>query len=210
MKQYEYYLFDADGTLFNTVDLICESFNHIAKKYTGTIPPREQLVASIGSPLVYQIRDFLGKELAREEILQEYLDFQLSILEEKVTVFPGVANTLATLKERGKRLAIVTSRRKFSLGRILACTGLQDCFEVLITPDLTVKHKPDPEPVEKALELLAAKQAQTVFIGDAMFDISSGAAAGVDTVFVKWSQSTVTSLPVAPTWVIDRMQELVI
>ena len=64
MKQYEYYLFDADGTLFNTVDLICESFNHIAKKYTGTIPPREQLVASIGSPLVYQIRDFLGKELA--------------------------------------------------------------------------------------------------------------------------------------------------
>ena len=41
MKQYEYYLFDADGTLFNTVDLICESFNHIAKKSTGTIPPRE-------------------------------------------------------------------------------------------------------------------------------------------------------------------------
>ena len=58
------------------------------------------------------------------------------------------------------------------------------------------------------MNFLGADKTSTVFIGDALYDICSGASAGIDTVFVSWSHSELSSLPVSPTWVIDSLQEL--
>lgn len=88
MKTYDYYLFDADGTLYDTVDLICTCFTYIAEKYTGTNPGRETIIASIGSPLKDQITQHLGPSFCTEEVLQDYLSFQLGIMEENVNLFP--------------------------------------------------------------------------------------------------------------------------
>lgn len=208
MKSYDFYLFDADGTLFDTVDLICTCFTYIAQKYTGESPPRDTIIAGIGAPLKDQVIQHLGSHLNLDEVLKDYLNFQLSIMKDSVTLFPGVSETLETLKTAGKKLAIVTSRRRYSLEVILSSTNTAHFFDLLVTPEDTARHKPDPEPALKAMSLLGAERASTVFTGDALFDICSGADAGIDTVFVNWSRSTVESLPVSPTWTIDRMQDL--
>lgn len=208
MKTYDYYLFDADGTLFDTVDLICTCFTYIAEKYTQKTPDRDTLIASIGAPLKDQIRHHLGPAHCNEEVLQDYLQFQLNNMEDSVRLFPGVPETLAHLQEAGKKLAIVTSRRRFSLDVILNSTDTAKYFDLLITPEDTERHKPDPEPAIKAMSLLGADKESTVFTGDALFDICSGADAGIDTVFVNWSRTHVQTLPVSPTWTIDRMQDL--
>ncbi len=208
MKQYDNYLFDADGTLFDTVDLICTCFQYVAGKYAGKTMDRRTIINGIGLPLKSQLITHLGAELDHAHILDDYLQYQLSIMHDSIGLFPHVIETLEKLKDAGKKLAIVTSRRRFSMETILRTTDTAGYFDVLVTPEDTVRHKPDAEPALKAIALLGADKSSTVFTGDALYDICSGASAGIDTIFVKWSQAPVSSLPVAPTWAIDSLQEL--
>ncbi len=208
MKTYDSYLFDADGTLFDTVDLICRCFQYIAEKYTGKTLDRGTIINSIGSPLKNQLLTHLGPGFDQERILDDYLHYQLNIMQDSITLFPHVAETLQILKEAGKKLAVVTSRRRFSLEKILQSTATAGYFDVLVTPEDTIRHKPEAEPALKAISLLGAKKDSTVFIGDAHYDICSGASAGIDTIFVNWSHTGLSSLPLSPTWVIDSLQEL--
>jgi pyrophosphatase PpaX len=208
MKVYDSYLFDADGTLFDTVDLICTCFDYITDKYANMTVDRNIIISGIGAPLRSQLITHLDPELDHELILRDYLDYQLSIMEDKITPFPHVAETLAKLKSAGKKLAVVTSRRRISLDKILQSTNTAHYFDVLVTPEDTLKHKPEPEPALKAMALLGADRSSTVFTGDAHYDICSGASAGVDTIFVNWSHIERASLPVQPTWAIDSLTEL--
>lgn len=208
MKDYDTYLFDADGTLFDTVDLICTCFQYIAGKYAGKTLARQTIIEGIGLPLFDQIAHHLGDAGDHGVIADDYRDFQMSILDTSITLFPDVPETLQALKEAGKQLGIVTSRKRPSLETILEVTGTAGYFDILITPEDTSRHKPHAEPVLKAMALLGAEKDATVFTGDALYDICSGAGAGIDTVFVSWSHSPVASLPTPPTWTIDSMREL--
>ncbi len=210
MKVYDSYLFDADGTLFDTVDLICTCFQYVAEKYAGKTVDRKTIINGIGSPLRSQFITHLGHELDHDQILDDYLQYQLSIMADKINPFPHVAETLELLKSAGKKLAVVTSRRRFSLEKILQATDTAKYFDVLVTPEDTSRHKPDAEPALKAMALLGADKTSTVFTGDALYDICSGASAGIDTIFVNWSHAELSSLPVPPTWAIDSLQELTI
>lgn len=208
MKTYETYLFDADGTLFDTIDLICNCFQYIAGKYAGRTLARETIIRGIGLPLAEQIVHHLGTATDHAIIADDYRDYQMSILGDSIALFPQVAETLQALQDAGKQLGIVTSRKRPSLELMLAATGTAGYFDVLITPEDTGRHKPHAEPVLKAMALLKAEKPGTVFIGDALYDICSGAGAGIDTVFVTWSHSPLASLPTPPTWTIDSMTEL--
>ncbi len=208
MKPYDNYLFDADGTLFDTVDLICTCFQYVAEKYAGMTMDRSTIINSIGLPLKKQLIAHLGTELDHDRILDDYLQYQLSIMEDSISPFPHVTETLEILKSAGKKLAIVTSRRRFSLEKILHSTDTARYFDVLVTPEDTTRHKPDADPALKAMSLLGADKTSTVFTGDALYDICSGTSAGIDTIFVNWSHVKRSSLTVSPTWMIDSLQEL--
>ncbi len=208
MKPYDSYLFDADGTLFDTMDLICKCFQHVVEKYAGKTIEREIILRGVGSPLKSQLITHIGPDNDHDRILDDYLQYQLSIMEGSITPFPYVTETLEILKSAGKKLAIVTSRRRFSLEKILESTNTANYFDVLVTPEDTNRHKPDAEPTLKAMSLLGADKSSTVFAGGALYDICSGDRAGVDTIFVNWSHNQLSSLPVPPTWVIDSLQDL--
>lgn len=210
MREYNYYLFDGDGTLFDTVDLICQCYQHVANQFIGKSLDVNSIISGIGAPLVTMLGKQLGGEVNIEEALVEYQNYQDKILADKVTLFPGVKETLHALQSQDRKLAIVTSRRRPSLEIILSATGVSKYFEVLVTPEDTTSHKPDAAPVLKALSLLHARTEETLFVGDAYYDVNSGIAAGVDTAFVNWSHTPVTSLPKPPTWVINEMHELAI
>jgi pyrophosphatase PpaX len=169
---------------------------------------RTTIINGIGLPLKSQLITHLGAELDHDRILDDYLQYQLSIMADSIHPFPHVIETLEILKSAGKKLAVVTSRRRFSMEKILQSTDTAKYFDVLVTPEDTTRHKPDAEPALKAMSLLGADKTSTVFTGDALYDICSGASAGIDTVFVNWSHAELSSLPVPPTWAIDSLQEL--
>jgi len=210
MKYYQAYLFDADGTLIDTAELIYRCFVHTFKVFAGREPSREEIIPHIGLPLGVQLQRYFGAldDARLEEISREHMRYQLTIADQYLRTLPTVSEGLALLKERGKRLAVVTSRRIDTLKLYLDKTGLRGFFDALVTPECTVKHKPDPQPALKALEILGCNAAEALMVGDASYDIECGAAAGMDTAFVSWSFNTKASLKVQPTYIINDMREL--
>src|SRR5258708_33354934 len=103
-----------------------------------------------------------------------YRDYNLAHHDEMVRRCPGVLEALRSLKDSGKQLGVVTSKMRSGTVRGLRVCGFDGLFEVLVGADDVERHKPDPAPVLKALELLTADPASTVFIGDSPHDLASG------------------------------------
>jgi pyrophosphatase PpaX len=212
MRDYGNYLFDADGTLIDTTELIWHCFENTAK-VTGHEPiGRETALKHIGLTLRDQMSVHFGKldDASYDRYRMIHMDYQMSVYSQYLKLFPGVLDTLDKLKKNGKKLAIVTSRFRNSLDVYLRDTGIFDFFDAIISPESTKHHKPHPEPALKALEKLNAHKAETLFIGDATFDIECGTDAGIDTAFVQWSINSTDSLRMKPTWYINTMGELVV
>ena len=210
MKEYDYYLFDADGTLFDTTEMIVRCFRNTAKVNNLPAPDREEIVSRVGMTLRRQMEHYFG-ELSDETFnryRETHMAYQLAIYREHLRLCPGVAESLVCLRERGKQCAVVTSRMLPTLTVYLKETGIFDYFSILITPENTQRHKPDPQPAVEALARLNGTPDQALFIGDSTFDIECGAGAGMATAFVGWSHNTRESLRCKPTWVFSDMRDV--
>ncbi len=211
MKTYDGYLFDADGTLFDSRELIIQSYIAVAEWMGLPTPDRDAIAATTGLPMPEQLRIVLGQDhdetfYRNAEAL--YSSLVMAGAATRLSLFPGIKDGLERLKERGVRLAVVTSRRRPSLEYFLASLGVLRLFDVIVTAEDTVKHKPGPEPVLLALDNLSLAPDRCVYVGDAIFDVQCGSAAGVDTVLVSWGGMDPTNWTVQPGRVIDRFEEL--
>jgi pyrophosphatase PpaX len=211
MKDYSFYLFDADGTLIDTTELIYKCFVHTCKIFGDMDVSRNDVVKNIGLTLRKQMEVYFGP-LTDEQFAAraaEHMKYQLSIYPQYLRVFPTVVKGLEMLRECGKRCAVVTSRRRETLDLYLKKTGIFDYFEVFVTPENTAEHKPDPEPALAALGLLGARdKGEAVFIGDSEYDIECGKRAGIDTAFVEWSHNDPSAFPSSPTYCISDLTQL--
>src|SRR6185295_19876391 len=107
-------------------------------------------------------------------------------LHDELQAFDGVKELMATLSEQGRKLGIVTAKGRATVDLAFAVIDLESYFEAVVTADMTERHKPDPQPVLKALELLGSEPSEAAFVGDSPFDVGAGKAAGVFTVAVSW------------------------
>jgi pyrophosphatase PpaX len=212
MKNYSYFLFDADGTLIDTMDLIVRCFEHTCALFGNATVSKTEIRRHVGLTLRAQMEIYLGplSDEAFHAIAKEHMTLQLKIYKEYLRAFPGVAEGLSMLKASGKRCAIVTSRRRNTLDLYLKETGIYQFFDAFVTPEITTKHKPDAEPALAALGLLSAPRDKTIFVGDSSFDISCASAAGIDSAFVNWSGNDPSEMPVQPTFFIDDIRQLCI
>ncbi len=212
MKQYKTYLFDADGTLFDTADMIYLCFkNTFAKIGLGAIS-REMVFSYIGIPLKEQLKVYIGPvdDLFYEEYRCAHMDYQASIFRDHLVLFDGVRDLLMVLKENDKKCAVVTSRMRPSLELFLKELSIDSFFDLLITPESTTEHKPSSQPALKALELMGERDpSEALFIGDATFDIECGNNAGMDTAFVSWSRNLPDILSVKPTYIINKAMDII-
>lgn len=176
--------FDLDGTLADTTELILATFRDTFAELG--LPQRgdEELLSQIGRPLHLQARDI--DEGRAQEIFDLYRHLYDVNHDRLAREFPGVRESLAGLRERGYRLAVVTSKRSHSAYGDLAYYHLMEYFEVVVTADDTARHKPEPEPALKALELLGAQPGEATYIGDSPYDLRCAHAAGVLAGAVEW------------------------
>ena len=210
MKQYKTYLFDADGTLLDTTELIFQSFFNSCRIFGNYEIERTEVYKHIGIPLRTQLELYLGKrsESEYQEILSTHSAYQKEIYRQTLKAFDGVFSNLEKLQNRGAQLGIVSSRTRETLDRYMKYVNIFDFFTVISTPEVTTNHKPHPEPVFWAMEQLKADPNETIFIGDAIYDIQSGNSAGVDTAFVTWGHNTEDHVGGNPTYIINDLKEL--
>jgi pyrophosphatase PpaX len=179
-------LFDFDGTLVDTTDLIYQSMRHATGEVLGREISRDVLMANVGQPLPRQM-ELLSAEHA-EALLDSYRLHNEENHDALIKEFPGVEESLARLKAAGVRVGVVTSKRRFSVDMALKnFPGLGDVVDQWVTMEDTTDHKPRPEPLLKGLELLGnVPREQAAYVGDSPFDIAAAKAAGVESVAVSW------------------------
>lgn len=181
-------LFDLDGTLADTVELILRCFRHTLQVHRGEVPPDEAWLSGIGMPLRDQLRAFTDDPEEVERMAVTYRDFQGSIHDENVAPYDGAVEMVTELGRRGVPVAVVTSKSRGMAERTLARCGFGGHYRVLVGADDVTRGKPHPEPVFLALERLGlnAGDGPVLFLGDSPFDIRAGRAAGVRTAAALW------------------------
>jgi pyrophosphatase PpaX len=182
-------IFDFDGTLVNTNDVIISAWQHTYMTYRDCHMPLEHIKKCFGEPLlVTMAREF--PEIKSEDAAEVYRAHQRENADELVKIFPNMEQLLKALKEKGLKVGIVTSRTRQSTLDYLRKFGIEEYFDDLVSCDDTEKHKPDPQPLLMGLKKLDAKAQNTLMIGDSVFDMKCANGAGVKTVLVGWRETT--------------------
>ena len=203
-------LFDLDGTLIDTIELLLSSARHTFEGWLGRSPTQEEWIAGIGTPLVVQLRAYAENEDEVAALLARYRAYQNEHHDRLTHCYAGAPDLLAELTRRGHPLGVVTSKASAIARRSLAHVGLKQFFQAIIGFDETTRHKPDPEPVFLALERLGGIPAdRAVFVGDSPHDVHAGNAAGVLTVAALWGPFSRETLAAAqPNHFIESLAEL--
>lgn len=179
-------LFDNDGTLVDTYDLILESMRVALRQELGHELPEAQIMAKVGQPLVVQVADFTPDAELQKRIVDTYREYNAQIHDKVIRLFDGLGSALPSLCERGYPLAVVTSKLSNIAAHGLEVVGVSQCFEFVVGAEHTHDHKPDPEPVVYGCEKLGLDPVDCVYVGDSPFDMHAGNAAGCTTIAVTW------------------------
>jgi len=178
-------LFDFDGTLLNTNDLIIQTFMHVLnERFPGQYSPKDCL-KFLGPSLKQTMSDIAPGE--EDAMIAKYRKYNELHHDELVTQYPDVVPTLEQLKAMGLKLAIVSTKRNGMIDRGLSVLGANHLFDVRIGTDDVKNVKPDPEPVLLALERLGVNKEEAIMIGDNSHDIEAGHNAGIRAAGVAWA-----------------------
>ena len=203
------FLFDLDGTLIDSIELILRSYRHTMRAHRGLEPPDEVWMQGLGTPLWVQFHHWTEDPAEIEAMVATYRAYNLKHHDELVRPYEGVVAAVRDLRKNGKTLGLVTSKIREGALRGLQVAGLEDGFEVIVGADDVTHPKPHPEPVLKALERLGAPAADTVFIGDSRHDIECGRAAAVKTAAVLWGPFDRTHLAdLVPDYWLEKPEDL--
>ncbi|SDO33392.1 pyrophosphatase PpaX [Psychrobacillus sp. OK028] len=207
MKNYKALLFDLDGTLLNTNELIIETFLHVLGETFPGKYNREAVLPFLGPPL---FETFNGIDPSLTETLTaSYRKWNLERHDQMVAPFDGVVETLRQLKKDGYKLAIVSTKRREMIERGLHLMECETLFDTIVGLEDVTFTKPDPEPVQIALQRIGANKEDALMIGDNFHDIVGGQRAGVDTAAVAWSIKGEAFLATYnPTYMLHHVSEL--
>lgn len=191
-------LFDFDGTLVDTTEMIHQSMRYATGEVLGRDDiPREVLLANVGQPLPRQM-ELIDAEKA-ELLLEAYRRHHQEHHDDLIGEFPGIEGSLARLRSAGIRVGVVTSKRRVSVEMALKnFPGLRNVVDRFVTMEDTTEHKPHPEPLLKGLELLGDfPKERAAYVGDSPFDVEAAKAAGLTSVAVSWGAFSEETLRVA-------------
>lgn len=179
-------LFDFDGTLADTSELVMESFRHTMTHHLPECPSDASWLEGFGRTLEAQIARYARSPQEHASMVRMYTAFQEERMAGAIRPFAGAVEAVAELDRRGVKLAIVTSRVRHSTLQALDLCGLMDHFPVVVTPEDVTHPKPHPEPVRLALGRLGVRAAEAWFVGDSPHDVAAGRAAGTRTAAAAW------------------------
>ncbi len=177
-------IFDLDGTVLDSVELIVDSFAHAVREVLGLELPRGDLIRGVGRPLLEQMACF-DQERA-EELVTVYREFNHREHDLRVSLYPGIADLLLWLRARGIALGLVTSKSRDVTEMAFRATGIGPLFDTVVCAGETERHKPHPDPLLRAVELLGRGVEGAVYVGDSPFDVEAAQRAGMGSVGVTW------------------------
>lgn len=206
-NKYDTVLFDLDGTLLNTRELINRSFVHTFEHFRPDhVLTDEELDSFFGPSLRQTFSRYSTDEQEIEEMIQYYREFNVASHDEMVTAFPGAKSLIRTLARKGYKLGVVSSKKTDLVEHGLEIFGMRDKIKVIIGEEDVKNPKPDPEGILEAMRILDSKKA--LYVGDGVGDIEAGKNAGIDTIGVLYSDRKEQILAAEPTYIIHSLDQI--
>ena len=184
MRNFDGIIFDVDGTLAATHDLIFESFNHVAEKFLNKRLSNEEILALFGPTEDVILKDWMKDSY--ESARSEYYDFYESKHDEMAAVFPGLKEIIEYVKSKNIPLGVFTGKGRDSSIITLKAIDLIDYFDLIITGDDVIEHKPSPEGINKFVNEFGLKHERVLMVGDASVDVDAAKGSGVKSALVLW------------------------
>lgn len=181
----KYLLFDLDGTILDTNEIIIKAFEHTLKFHLDYDLKRDEIIKVFGEPLIKQMKYF-HPDLA-DEMCKTYRKYYCQHSLELTHPFPQVKEALEKLKLLNIPMGVITNKH-----RQIAIESLKECelwpyFQFVIGGDELENSKPHPEPVLKGMEYLNAHPEETLMIGDSPLDLEAAHRAGIKAALVDWN-----------------------
>lgn len=178
-------IFDVDGTIINSEEIIIKTTQVIAEKYLGKKLTNQQCFKIIGVNTENILRRIGIAEPEIPAYFQIYTEL-LSKMSKEMRLFEGIKELITTLHSKGYYLGIVTSRVKDEFDDATERYDLNHYFGCIIVADYTENHKPHPEPIHLFMERTGFLQNEILYIGDSINDYLACGAAKIDFVLAKW------------------------
>jgi len=179
-------LFDLDGTVVDSGSIILASMRHATREVLGQEFADQELMQAVGGPGLEAQMAVFGPDQV-DELVRVYRAHN-EPLHEELEACVGMEDVLVRLHEEGRRLGVVTAKRRATVELAFARVPLGHLFETVVGGDETVLHKPDPAPLLLAATRMAADPAETAYVGDSPFDVRAAKAAGMHAVAVTWGR----------------------
>jgi len=199
-------LFDLDGTVVDSGAIILASMRHATQEVLDRDYSDEELMQAVGGP---------GLEAQMSALAPEHVERLVDVyrahnepLHDGLEACAGMEDVLVRLHEEGRRLGIVTAKRRSTVELAFARVPLAHLFETIVGGGETERHKPDPEPLLLAAERLGADPADTAYVGDSPFDVRAAKTAGVHAIAVTWGGVHERSLLAEADEIVETPKEL--
>ena len=196
MTQYQAVLMDLDQTLIDSRQSILRSFEHAFRQELGVSVEPDRILAMWGHPIEKQMLE-LADAAAADQLVKAFRAYLLT-QDHLITLFPGWVPVLKTLRRRGYRLAVVTSKKRAMAERHMALVGIDTLVDELIGADDVVRHKPDPEPFLTAAAQFGVLPGHCLAVGDSPWDMIGARRAGMAAALAEWDRFDVPLSAGAP------------
>ena len=179
-------LFDFDGTVVDSGGIILASMRHATREVLGREYGDAELMQSVGGPgLEAQMAVFAPDRI--DELVRVYRAHN-EPLHDQLLVCDGMDVALERLHAEGRRLGIVSAKRRSTVELAFEHVPIAHLFETVVGGDETERHKPDPEPLLLAAERMRVDPADAAYVGDSPFDLRAAKAAGMHAIGVTWGR----------------------
>lgn len=185
MRNFEGIIFDVDGTLTSTLELIFDTFRYIARKYFNRHMNDDEIARLFGPTEDVILKAWAGDNY--DTVRKDYYDYYTKN-HHKAELYPGIEEVLDYIKSNKVLLSIYTGKGREAATITLKKLGIYDYFDLMITGDDVKEHKPSAEGINKFIEKYNLNKERVLMIGDSPVDVKAARAAGVKAASVVWDE----------------------
>lgn len=185
---YELIVFDLDGTLLDTLDDLHAAVNAALAEFALPLRTKDEVRSFVGNGISLLMERAVGKARSDfADVLTAFKEYYAAHCAERTRPYDGILDLLSALKEKGKKLALLSNKADFAVKQ-LAEVYFKGVFDDVVGEKEAegIRKKPAPDSLFLVMERLGSAKETTLYVGDSEVDIQTANNAGVDCLSVTW------------------------